>query len=232
MALPGDHVLLRLDNITALAYLRKRGGTRNYQLCKLAVEAGLWLMRNNIQVSFEYVSSVNNDVADMLSRFDLDFWEFSLRQDIFDEIVNLFQVNYGVSPTCDVFASNKTNRMETYVSWRQDHRAYGRDAFLLSNWTRCPYLFPPTPLLARVVREVELRKTMVILVAPYWAQKEWFPHLQSMLVKSVPLPPAKECLVHKVFKSVHAYMDPLHVFLLDGSLPDRRRVGCPAMQNA
>ena len=35
MAFPGDHVLLKLDNSTAEAYLRKRGGTKSLKLCKI-----------------------------------------------------------------------------------------------------------------------------------------------------------------------------------------------------
>jgi len=220
MALPGDHVLLRLDNMTVLAYLRKRGGTRNYQLCKLGVDTGLWLMKNNIVVSFEHVSSCDNDIADMLSRFSLDFWEFFVCRDVFDYIVDFFKAKYGVTPTCDVFASDRTKRMETYVSWKQDPLALGRDAFLLQDWTPLPYLFPPTPLLARVLREVELRKTKAILIAPYWSKKSWFPHLQAMKIAELPLPPARECLVHNVYQTVEAYLDPLTAFLLDGNLPD------------
>ena len=223
MALPGDHVLLRLDNMTALAYLRKRGGTRNYQLCKLAVETGLWLMKNNVIVSYEHISSSDNDIADMLSRFSLDFWEFSICKEVFDYIIDHFKVNFGVTPTCDVFASNKTKRMENYVSWKQDPQARGRDAFLLSDWTSLPYLFPPTPLLARVLREVELRKTKAILIAPYWSRKSWFPHLQRMKLAELPLPPAQECLVHNIHRTVEAHLDPLYAFLVDGSHPDHLR---------
>ena len=75
MANPGDHVLLRVDNTTAGAYLRKRGGTKSVKMCKLAVQAGIWLMENNILLSVQHISSEENDVADMLSRFHLDFWE-------------------------------------------------------------------------------------------------------------------------------------------------------------
>ena len=227
MALSGDLVLLRLDNTTALSYLRKRGGSKSYKLCKLAVEVCLWMMKNDIKLSLEHVSSHDNDIADMLSRFHIDFWEFSLCQQVFDSVVDFFKV----TPTCDIFASKRTAKMIPYCTWEQDPNALGRDAFLLPNWTPIPYIFPPTPLLTRVVREVELRKTKAILIAPRWKQKEWFPHLQRMKIAEMALPPAEICLEHKLHKRVEAYMDPMVAFLLDGSLPDQRRRGCRKMQN-
>ena len=158
MAKPGDHVLLHLDNKTALSYLRKRGGTKNFQLCKLAVKTGIWLMENDVLLSVEYISSKENVIADMMSRFHIDFWEFSLKKDVYDYIMKIFKAK----PTMDVFASNLTAKMNIYCSWHQDQNAIAHDAFLLENWSPLPYLFPPTPLLAKVMREVELRKTMAI----------------------------------------------------------------------
>ena len=157
MAKPGDHVLLRLDNTSAAAYLRKKGGTKSVKLCKLAVEAGRWLLHNNIRITLQHVSSEENDLADMLSRFHLNFWEFSLRKEIFIYVVQYFKDLVGLTPTCDIFASHLTAMMSNYCSWREDHLASARDAFLMKNWTTFPYLFPPTPILTRVLREIELR---------------------------------------------------------------------------
>ena len=218
MASPGDHVLLRSDNRTAEAYLRKKGGTRSMKLCKLAVEACRWLMDNNIHLSVQHVSSEENDVADMLSRFHINFWEFSLKEEYFENMVFFFKDLTGISPTCDVFSSRDTARMSNYCSWRRDPLAMGQDAFLVKDWTPFPYLFPPTPLLQRVLREVATRRTRCLLVAPYWPYKEWFPLLQKMKVAALPLPPGHICLVHKVYKQVEAKVNPLYGFLLDGSL--------------
>lgn len=161
----------------------------------------------------------------MLSRFHLDFWEFALNDDTFRYIVTFFKVHWGMShPTCDVFASNLTARMMTYASWRQDPHALARDAFLMKYWTPFPYLFPPTPLLPRVLREIETRKTLCILVAPLWTMKDWFPHLQRMEIARISLPPARDCLNHKIYQTVEASLDPLHAFLLDGSRPGRGNV--------
>ena len=224
MATPGDHVLLRIDNTTAEAYLRKRGGTKSAKLSKLAVKAGKWMLENNIRLSLQHVSSEENDLADMLSRFHLNFWEFSLKRETFDFVVNNFKVFAGLTPTCDVFASAKTARMDKYCSWMNDHQAMAQDAFLMKNWTIFPYLFPPTPILARVIREIEMRKTKCLLIAPYWPHKPWFPHLQRMQLAAVPLPPAQDCLVHQVYSRVEAYVDPLFCFLLDGNPQDKRSV--------
>ena len=184
-------------------------------------------MKNDIHISFEYISSKDNVIADMMSRFNLNFWEFKLDRSVYDFIMKTFKVK----PTMDVFASNLTSRMSPYCSWRQDRNAIARDAFLLEDWSHLPYLFPPTPLLAKVVREVELRKTMAILVAPKWKQKDWYPYLMRMTVRMIELPLAEECLTHMVYQEVKAHMNPLCAFLLDGSLPDQQCLNSPRMQN-
>lgn len=216
MALPGDHVLLRLDNSTAEAYLRKRGGTKSFKLNSLAVEIGRWMLENDIGLTLQHVSSEDNDVADMLSRFHMDFWEFSLHKETFDYIVAFFKEQVGLVPTCDLFASRLTARMNVYCSWRKDKEAIAQDAFLMKNWTEFPYIFPPTPLLPKVLKEIASRKTKCLLVAPNWPFKNWFPLLRRMKLISLPLPHSQICLVHKVRPYVEAKIDPLCVFLLDG----------------
>ncbi len=137
---------------------------------------------------------------------------------MYNFIVNLFMEVWATpSPTCNVFASALTAKNKTYISWRQDSGARARDAFLTEDWTGFPYLFPPTPLMPRVLGEIRRRKLSCILVAPLWQMKSWFPILRSMERARVPLPLARLCLTHKVYDKVDASMDPLHVFLRVGS---------------
>jgi hypothetical protein len=47
------------------------------------------------------------------------------------------------------------------------------------------YLFPPIPLLKRVVRKLELSRGTFLLVTPYWEAQTWFACLQAPQVQDV-----------------------------------------------
>jgi hypothetical protein len=42
------------------------------------------------------------------------------------------------------------------------------------------FLFPPIPLLKRVMRKLELSRRTFLLVAPYWEAQTWFASLQAL----------------------------------------------------
>ena len=57
-----------------------------------------------------------------------------------------------------------------------------RDA-LNWHWTgRYVYAFPPLPLIKQVLRKVEEEQVMMILIAPRWTRREWFPLLLDLLI--------------------------------------------------
>lgn len=56
---------------------------------------------------------------------------------------------------------------------------------LMSPWPQgLLYVFPPIPLIPKVLRKVRLLKAVIILVAPRWPRHPWFFMLQSMSVRT------------------------------------------------
>jgi hypothetical protein len=47
------------------------------------------------------------------------------------------------------------------------------------------YLFPPIPLLKRVIRKLESSRGTYLLVTPFWDAQTWFASLQALAVEDV-----------------------------------------------
>ena len=77
-----------------------------------------------------------------------------------------------VRPTLDVFASRETARLERYMTWYPDSQAVAQDA-MLHPWDEMSYLFPPVPLMVKVLRLVREQKISALLVCPKWPSALW-----------------------------------------------------------
>ena len=100
-------------------------------------------------------------------------------------------------PKIDLLASRLNYQMRTYVSYRPDPSAKCVDSFTL-NWRELDFrAFPPFSLLSSV-----------ILGAPFWPARPFFPLLIQVLVDSPVLLPARK---HLLRVTSHPGMDhPLH----------------------
>ncbi|KAI8516511.1 hypothetical protein Bbelb_050920 [Branchiostoma belcheri] len=64
-----QHVLLRLNNATAVAYVNHVGGTRSPDLAALALEMWSWALERGLTLSATHVPGLTNTLADRCSRF-------------------------------------------------------------------------------------------------------------------------------------------------------------------
>ena len=206
LTVPGDKVRLHLDNTTACAYIRRQGGTRSSMLsreaCLLWEEA---LDRDITLLSPQWLSTKENTSADFLSRNLLSQWEFKLTEELFQLILDSFQLK----PTLDAFASQITTQLPRYMSWYPDRQAVARDA-LLHQWDQITYLFPPVPLLMKVLQKILQEGIRAILVCPHWPTALWWPVLMNMLVEPLlPLPHYRQAVYVVEGGPVQPYLDPL-----------------------
>ena len=210
---PGDKVLLHIDNISACAYIRKQGGTRSYSLslesCLLWERA---ISKNVFVLTPQWIGTKENCVADFLSRHDIHHWEFSLDRKVFNTIVDNFQL----MPTLDAFASRQTAMLPRYMSWFQDPLAVARNA-LSNTWDPVTYLFPPTPLLPKVIQKLKEERVRAVLVVPQWPSALWWPLLVELLVEPpLPLPHYQQALVPMQEHQALPYLHPLVAMHLRG----------------
>ena len=175
--LRGQTVICRTDNTTVLAYINKQGGTRSQTLCMEAVELWELCIQSQITPTAIHLPGVKNQLADLLSRRRVNQNEWSLKPLI---VQRTFQ-KLG-TPDIDLFATFQNKKCPVFLSWIPDHRALGCDAFQVSWSSVLGYAFPPVKLIPRVLQKVISEKSTVILIAPRWPRRMWYPQILSLLI--------------------------------------------------
>ena len=177
----GKAVAVFSDNATALSYLAKEGGTRSGILNAEAQSVLQWAEDHAVQIIPQFVKGSSNVLADCLSRRDqVISTEWTLHQDICSRLWRTWSY-----PTVDLFATRLNFRLPNFVSPFRDPMAIATDAFLY-NWD-CQdlYAFPPFPLIRKVLNKLRTaHRATLILIAPFWPQREWFPDLVQASVDS------------------------------------------------
>ena len=178
--LQGHQVMIATDNLTVVSYINKQGGTHSPTFLRLTVELLLWLEAQNIIVRARHIPGCLNVTADHLSRPNQPIpTEWSLHPEIVERIFRVWG-----TPEVDVFATLSNSHLPRFMSPIPEPRALAVDA-LSQDWQgRSMYMFPPFPLLNKVMQK--LRSTQVaevILVAPWWPSQAWFPHLLRLCVE-------------------------------------------------
>jgi hypothetical protein len=119
----------------------------------------------------------------------------------------------------DLFAAPDTSHCQLFYSLTEG--TLGTDALALS-WPPGlrKYAFPPVSLLAQTLCKVREDEEQVLLVAPYWPNRTWFPEL-VLLASAPPWPiPLREDLLSQRRGTLwHPRPDlwKLHVWSLDGT---------------
>ncbi len=118
----------------------------------------------------------------------------------------------------DLFASLEMSHCQLFYSLTEG--TLGTDA-LAHSWPRGlrKYAFPPVRLLAQTLCKVREEEEQILLVAPYWPTRTWFPEL--MLFVTAPpwqIPLRKDLLTQRRGTLWHPRPDlwKLHVWSLDG----------------
>lgn len=203
----GATVLLQLDNVAAIAFINKMGGTHSRELSNLAVNIWKWCIQRNIFIHAEHLPGTENVQADWESRHLTDLSNWRLNQEIFmllEEALGLFSI--------DLFTSRTNTQLPVYCSWRPDPGAIAVDAFSISWKDHYPYIFPPFTLIPRCLNKIKEDNVTVTIIAPLWPNQTWFPLLLECLV-SVPLllPPTEDILLNSKGKK--------HPLAMRGHLP-------------
>ena len=178
-------VRLYCDNATAVAYLKKEGGTHSPSLSILAEQILTQCDVLNLELLPVHLPGMRNVRADALSRRGMVLpGEWSIHPAALQAI---FQA-WG-TPLLDLFATAHNRQTPVFVAPYPDPAAWRIDA-LSFPWhdLGLAYAYPPAPILPRVLHHIrQSRNTIIILIAPNLPLRPWFPDLLAM-VRAGPLP--------------------------------------------
>ncbi len=194
-----EHVLVRTDSTATIAYINRQGGLRSRHMSQLARHLLLWSRKHLRSLRAIHIPGLLNRTADEQSRAAI--WRcFGLAQ-------------------VDLFASLETSHCQLFYSLTEG--TLGMDALAYS-WPRGlrKYAFTPVSLLAQTLCKVREKEEQILLVAPYWPTRTWFPELM-LLVTAPPwqIPLRKGLLTQRRGTLWHPRPDlwKLHVWSLDGT---------------
>lgn len=101
-------ILLRLDNVTAIATINRMGSIKYKQLNNIAKILWNYCESKNIFIYASYINTKENVEADFLSRVTSTETEYELNQDIFTQIIQQFG-----KQQIDLFASKLNKKCNT-----------------------------------------------------------------------------------------------------------------------
>ena len=140
-------VAVYCNNVTAVAYLRKEGGTRSPLLNTIAQEILRWSESHSIRLAPQFIPGSNNVLADALSRpHQLPHSEWSLNMTVFLSLSRLWPVQI------DLFATSANHRCSIYffLTGIRSRRAQTRSSNPGTVYRLTPFLlFPSFPEFSR-----------------------------------------------------------------------------------
>ena len=189
----GRTIAVFTDNSTAVAYLKKQGGTVSPLLNLEAQSILRWAEMNEVSLVPQFILGSHNVLADSLSRKNQVIGsEWTLCQEVVGKLLKRWPA------IIDLFATSLNHRLPVYFSPLHDPSSAGTDAFLQSWNDLQAYAFPPFAILRKVINKVKASQGLELtLIAPFWPQKEWFPDLLELLLEPPLLLPERRNLLRQ-----------------------------------
>lgn len=173
--LEGKHVLVRSDNTSAVYHVNHQGGTKSARLLQVSTDLLTWAAPRLASLRAMYLPGEQNQPADFLSRQRPPSGEWRLHP----EVVHAIWGRYGRAEV-DLFASEASTHCRLWFSLAEETSPLGQDALAHAWPETLLYAFPPLPLIRPVLQRVLQGGHTVLLVAPLWPGRTWFPLLHRL----------------------------------------------------
>ena len=171
-------ILIHSDNSTVVSYINNQGGTCSARLCDMAITLWEFCLKRKISISAVHLPGVDNSRADRLSRMENSDHSYSISDSFFDLLCKYLSFPLKV----DCFASRLNCKLDNFISRYYDPYSSWVDAFTV-HWSDHVYLFPPVPIIHRVISKFKADKTgHGLLICPFWPSQFWFPSLLEILI--------------------------------------------------
>ncbi len=141
---------------------------------QLARHLLLWSRNHLRSLCAIHIPGLLNRTADELSRA-----AHPREWRLHPQMVQLIWRRFGLAQV-DLFASLETSHCQLFYSLTEG--TLGTDA-LAHSWPRGlrKYAFPPVSLLAQTLCKIREEEEQILLVAPYWPTRTWFPELMLLV---------------------------------------------------
>ena len=173
--LTGKHLMLHIDNTTAIRCLDKGGSTSSRQCNHHAELVHRYAWNREITFVTRYCPTKLNIRADRTSRAFSTSGEWTLNPILAEYIF----AQLG-KPDIDLFASANNALCNTYASYRYECKAMFTDAFSKCWKDLNAHMFPPFSLIARTIRKIKADCCSGVLVVPDWPTQPWFPMISKL----------------------------------------------------
>lgn len=130
--------------------------------------------RKLTSIKAEHLPWIENREADWLSRKQVDEGGWSLHPQVFEQIVRAFG-----RPDVDLFASKEKADVPFFLSRTLKPSAPMPCSFHGHGLSFMP---SPFPLIQAVLQRVKKFKASLMLVAPDWPRRPWYPYIVNMAV--------------------------------------------------
>jgi hypothetical protein len=162
--------------MTALIYINKMGG-RVPSLVGVTTMIHDFALQHRIQLRAEYISTLENKIADRLSReFENPQIELMLDTRIFAKLDLLWGPH-----AVDCFATMNNSQLEHYVSWLPDPYALHTDFMSQEAPEGILYAFPPFSMILQTLTKLEREFRTATLIVPFWPTRPFWPVLLNLL---------------------------------------------------
>lgn len=192
------NILLRVDNTTAISYINRYGGCRSSNCQQVAKQIWIWCEERNINLQASYINTVDNFIADKLSRDDHKDIDFQLSPEAFKIITTQL-----LNPKVDHFATYRSRQCKKYVSWFPDIDCIAVDAFTI-RWDNDFYAFPPFSMIGRVLKKIFNEKARGIVVVPNWPTQSLYPLFMKLADSHIIyFPKGSDCIISPYENRIH-----------------------------
>ena len=178
-----SHLSIFTDNRTAVSVLKKGGTHKNTFRHQTVLSIIEFMSEKRSTWEIHHLPGRLNILADFLSRQDhIIPSELQLSSELYSRIC----IQFGLRPEIDLFATHFSSKCINFISSIPHPKSLGLNAFT-HNWGYYDvlYAFPPPSLMSKTLYKWKLeRKGSLILIAPAWPSKMWYPILQAEKIRS------------------------------------------------
>ena len=137
----------------------------------------MWCQKYAIQIQASHIPGRDNVLADKLSRHLASPLEWALEQGVDDLVFQTWE-----SPQMDRFTTVENTKLPNFCSLVHHPKARSMDGLGVRLNQNCYYTFLPAPILSQLLMKVVLEGATMILIAPKWPRREWYPTLLDLRI--------------------------------------------------